>query len=203
MTKLSPTFIDTNILIYCAHMKNIDVFAWINELYEKVYVHIDVLAEVKQNATTVEQKINELHWILFDPTSEHSLDELQYTAYEYFFEKVSIDFANYQNSRAFKQTVDTGDISILTSCLTLGINLITSNDTDFQQIIPLNNYRISSSIENEPDKLIEVHGLFELGKLLIEKSICKKRDYFKFLSAIHIKDAQLNAIKNELNKLFS
>ena len=56
MTKLSPTFIDTNILIYCAHMKNIDVFTWINELYEKVYVHIDVLAEVKQNATTVDKK---------------------------------------------------------------------------------------------------------------------------------------------------
>lgn len=202
MNKNLPTFIDTNMLIYLAATEKINPFLWLDQLYEQIYVHVDVLNELTKNAKNIVQQVTELKWTVFDPSSEQCLTDEQFIMYEAYFDQVRADFKNYQNTRTHKKTQDVADISIITSCLTLGVNLITSNDSDFQEILPKQQYKIASGIEEEPDKLLEVHGLLQLGRLLIENEICSRKDYFKFLSAADIKEKQRQNIKHTLTEEF-
>lgn len=76
-------FIDANIIIYAESFKKTDVFLWINNLYEEIYIHKTVLDEVKLSSARekIDSFINRNRWILFDPEDESSLSDDMYDLY--------------------------------------------------------------------------------------------------------------------------
>ena len=42
-----PVFIDANIIIHAASFRQADVFDWLNRLYGRIIIHIEVLEELK------------------------------------------------------------------------------------------------------------------------------------------------------------
>lgn len=43
MKRKGKVFIDANIIIHAGSFQKADVFHWINQLYEEIYIHIEVL----------------------------------------------------------------------------------------------------------------------------------------------------------------
>ena len=58
-------FIDANIIIYAESFEKTDVFLWINDLYEDIYIHKTVLDELKLSSTRkkINSFITEKRWI--------------------------------------------------------------------------------------------------------------------------------------------
>lgn len=71
-----PVFIDANIIIHVASFRQADVFDWLNRLYGRIIIHIEVLEELKISSVRekVEVLIAEGKWTLFNPESEVSIE---------------------------------------------------------------------------------------------------------------------------------
>lgn len=178
------TFIDANILIYIVEYKKDAVDKWFEQLYDFIYIHKDVLDELRTKGVRdfFQTKITDSdQWILFDPEDERSLTEEDYNLYEGFYNETRKQFGVYQEGRDYKSTTDKGDIAILAGCLFMEIPLITSQDSDYKTVIDKFNLKVSYGIESIPDEKIKVHDLLELGNKLIGKRICKRSDYRKFV----------------------
>ncbi|MEY8560179.1 hypothetical protein AALF85_05720 [Jeotgalicoccus halotolerans] len=87
-------FIDANIIIYADSFGKTDVFEWINNLYEEIYIHKIVLEEVKLSSARkkIEGFITEKRWLLFDPEDEKALTDNQYDLYEAYLDDVYESF---------------------------------------------------------------------------------------------------------------
>ncbi len=180
---LSPTFIDTNIILYILNFKDEDITEWLSQLYEKIYIHKDIYDEIYTNKKAVDELLKHENWLLFDPDSEYTMSDSEYNEYTAYHDNVRDVFLAYQFERKNKQSLDTGDISILASCLHQKVKLITSNDKDFIEVITREGYSLAADTIEEEDIAIEVIGLAKLGVLLISNGICERKKYKKFLSA--------------------
>ena len=127
---------------------------------------------------------NSLIWRLFDPEDEQQLTEEEYDIYQEIFEDVREQFTQFQHERTHKSTTDSGDIAILAGCLFQQVPLITSQDSDFKKFLDKSDLKVSSGVEEVPDKDIEIHDLLNLGKLLLEKDVCTKSQYKQFFKAV-------------------
>ena len=72
MKRKGKAFIDANIIIHVGSFQKTDVFQWINQLYEEIYIHIEVLKELQIPSIRkkAEEFITSGQWILFDPQEE-------------------------------------------------------------------------------------------------------------------------------------
>ncbi len=180
---LSPTFIDTNIILYILNFKDEDATEWLSQLYEKIYIHKDIYDEIHINKKAVDELLEHEHWLIFDPDNKFTMSDREYDEYTAYHDNVRDAFLEYQYERKTKQSLDIGDISILSSCLHQKVKLITSNDKDFIEVITREGYSLAADTMEEEDIEIEVIGLAELGVLLISNGICERKKYKKFLSA--------------------
>jgi hypothetical protein len=77
-------FIDANVLNFAAFYQNSNVWDWLNELYETVYIHVSVLNEllIKQVEDKVQEMIDNHKWILFDSDDLRCISDEQFVIYE-------------------------------------------------------------------------------------------------------------------------
>ncbi|MBM7710041.1 PIN domain-containing protein [Enterococcus lemanii] len=186
MSEGLKTFIDANILFYMNDFRKYAVDEWLEQLYDTIYIHKEVLEELKlENVKKFYQdKLeNSRKWELFNPEDEDCLTEDQYDIYMEIFNQIRIQFKEFQEEREEKNTTDSGDIAILAGCQLLEIPLITSQDSDFEKVIDKYDLKISHGIEELPDESIKVHDILKLGNQLIERNICTRSQYKKFCKA--------------------
>ncbi|HIZ52466.1 MAG TPA: hypothetical protein IAA20_00790 [Candidatus Enterococcus avicola] len=184
MINKNKTFIDTNILLFMKSFDKYPVDEWLEALYDTIYVHKDIVEELKSEATRnfIQNKISiSKIWKLFNPEDEEFLSEEDYHIYEAIYNQNRIYFNEYQKTRKHKATSDLGDIAILSGCQFLKIPLISSHDSDFRAIIGQYDLKINDGLEVDEEELISVDSLFEIGDKLIEKEICRRSEYRKFI----------------------
>lgn len=70
-------FIDANMINYAAAYQRDDVFLWMNDLYEEIYVHRAVWDEllVSSVRTKIDAMLTQEKWKLFDPEDEQVLSD--------------------------------------------------------------------------------------------------------------------------------
>ncbi|MGL6102690.1 MAG: hypothetical protein ACRC00_05910 [Exiguobacterium acetylicum] len=53
-----PVFIDANIIIHTTSFRQVAVFDWLNRLYRRILIHVEVLEELK--ISSVREKVDVL-----------------------------------------------------------------------------------------------------------------------------------------------
>lgn len=157
MTRLDQTFIDTNILLFMCEFKKYQVDHWLEQLYDTIYIHKDIMDEIQSESVKefMQAKIEvSKTWQLFDPDNEQLLTEIEYAIYDAIYEQYRQYFSEYQEKRKNKMTSDLGDIGILAGCQFLKVPLITSHDNDFKEVINQYNLKINEGSETVPEEFI-------------------------------------------------
>lgn len=180
-------FVDANILIYCAKFRKSNSFAWLNDLYQTVYIHQMVLDEVVENESRsiIESAIESFHWKIFDPDDELELSYEEYKIYEFHLETIKRAFQNLDkkkevDGRQLKGTNDLGEMHSLAAALFLDAQIICSNDYDIREVIQDNQLRIQYGNQ---DALLRQDTLVDFCYLLITHSVEKPSLVRKFLKA--------------------
>lgn len=184
MTRGHRTFIDTNILLFMCNFEKYQVDKWLEQLYDIIYIHKDIMDEIQLDSVRqiIQTKIKMSEtWQLFDPDDEQILTEEDYIIYHAIYDQYRQYFSEYQEKRINKMTSDLGDIGILTGCQFLKIPLITSHDGDFKEMINQYELKINQGLETDLEEWMKVDSLFDIGDKLIEKGICKTKEYKKFI----------------------
>lgn len=155
-------FIDTNILFHADSYQLDNIFEWIDQLYEEVYIHRIVLEEiVSPNARQkVQSYIDLKKWHLFDPDDENCLSDDLYEIYEGYVSDVkqafrALDKKKEKQGRRLKGTNDLGEIHCIAAALLVSATIICSNDSDIQEVIDDNNLEVASEDEEQNIKLVQ------------------------------------------------
>lgn len=184
-------FIDANIIIYAESFEKTDVFLWINDLYEDIYIHKTVLDELKLSSTR--KKINgfitEKRWILFDPEDEETLSDALYDLYDAYVGNIHESFRQLNakkivESRELKYTNDLGEIHSLAAAVLLNAGIICSNDLDIREVIEDSEILITADDETE-SVLITQDTLEDFCFYVIVYEIAKRRIARTFFKTIH------------------
>ncbi|AQX55891.1 hypothetical protein [Priestia flexa] len=150
--RLGKVFIDTNIINYAIGFRDADIFAWIKEIYETIYIHQSVLDELVINKHIAQKYIDQKDWLLFNPTDNLTPEEL--VVYSFYVDRVTTGFANLDKKkkkerRPIKNTTNIGEIDSLAGALYLSANLICSNDFDIKEVI--DDERLTVNITTDDD----------------------------------------------------
>lgn len=192
MRRNGKTFIDSNILIYGESFQKADVFCWIHNMYESIYIHKTVLDELitgkaREKVTDLIDKDN--HWILFDPDDEQTLSDEMYDLYESFVKDIreafhQLDEKKREEGRPLKNTNDLGEIHSLAAAMLFSANIICSNDVDIREVIEDSQLSITLE-EDEESLLIEQDTLEDFCYYAIVLGIDKPSLIRKFFKTVH------------------
>lgn len=184
-------FIDANIIIYAESFEKTDVFLWINDLYEDIYIHKTVLDELKLSSTRkkINSFITEKRWILFDPEDEDTLSDALYDLYDAYVDNIYESFRQLNakkivESRELKYTNDLGEIHSLAAAVLLNAGIICSNDLDIREVIEDSEILITTDDETE-SVLITQDTLEDFCFYVIVYEIAKRRIARTFFKTIH------------------
>ncbi|MBT2281427.1 hypothetical protein J7E51_26590 [Priestia megaterium] len=150
--RLGKVFIDTNIINYAIGFRDADIFAWIKEIYETIYIHQSVLDELVVNKHIAQKYIDQKDWLLFNPTGDLTPEE--FGVYSLHVGRVTTGFVNLdekkkKDGRPIKNTTNIGEIDSLAGALYLSANLICSNDFDIKEVI--DDERLTVNITTDDD----------------------------------------------------
>jgi rRNA-processing protein FCF1 len=183
-------FIDANIIKYATDYQKMDVFSWINALYEEIYIHQSVLEELV--VTSLRQKAEEMlqskQWKLFNPDEESTLSDELFPLYESYVKDVrnsfrQLDEKKQVEGRPLKHTNDIGEIHSLAAAMILSANIICSNDFDIREVIE--DAPIMITIDEEKDSiLIEQDTLEDFCFYVVKFDIAKIKIVRKFFKSI-------------------
>lgn len=155
-------FVDTNILFHADAYELDNVFEWIDQLYEEVYIHQMVLDEMLRPSTRqkVQHYIDSGLWFLFNPDDENCLSDDLYAIYESYVSEMKQAFRQLNEKkkaqgRRLKGTNDLGEIHCLAAALLLSATIICSNDGDIQEIIDDNQLEVASKDEDFNVRIIQ------------------------------------------------
>ncbi len=200
-----PVFIDANIIIHAASFRQADVFDWLNRLYERILVHVEVLEELK--ISSVREKVDVLiaegRWTLFNPESEVSIEtDALYDLYLVYLQEVrmafeQLDEKKIREGRPLKHTSDLGEIHSLAAARLLSADLICSDDADIREVITDADLRVIN--EDEEEVLIRQHTLIDFCMNLKRHDIVKRSTVRKFFKSIRPRD--LNQFDEQMNKM--
>lgn len=184
-------FIDANIIIYAESFEKTDVFVWINNLYEEIYIHKTVLDELK--LSSVKEKIMGFitgkRWLLFDPEDEDILSDDMYDLYDAYVDNIhesfrQLDEKKIAESRKLKNTNDLGEIHSLAAAVLLNASIICSNDLDIREVIKDSEILITVDEETE-SMLIMQDTLEDFCYYVIIHKIAKRRAVRTFFKTVH------------------
>ncbi len=204
--RLGKVFIDTNIIKHAADFRSSNVFQWICDLYELVYVHQGVYDELILGSlkSIVDQLIKNNDWILFNPYDDHTLTDDEYAIYDSLHQDVisafeRLDTKKESEGRIIKGTKNYGEISSITACLFLGANLICSNDQDIREVINDEHYIIVDE-ENDSERMIIQDTLSDFCYYCVEQGVASKKEAKRFFKASLAGDNKLSEKLNILNE---
>ncbi len=191
-----PVFIDANIIIHATSFRQADVFDWLNCLYGRIIIHIEVLEELKISSVRekVEVLIAEGKWTLFDPESEVSIEtDALYDLYLVYLQEVRVAFEQLdekkiREGRPLKNTSDLGEIHSLAAARLLSAELICSDDADIREVITDADLRVINYEDEEV--LIRQHTLIDFCMNLQRHDIVKRSMVRKFFKSIRPHDIQ-------------
>lgn len=191
-----PVFIDANIIIHAASFRQADVFDWLNRLYGRIIIHIEVLEELKISSVRekVEMLIAEGKWTLFNPESEVSIEtDALYELYLVYLQEVRVVFEQLdekkiREGRPLKHTNDLGEIHSLAAARLLSAELICSDDADIREVITDADLRVINYEDKEV--LIRQHTLIDFCMHLQRHDIVKRSMVRKFFKSIRPHDIQ-------------
>lgn len=191
-----PVFIDANIIIHAASFRQADVFDWLNRLYGRIIIHIEVLEELKISSVRekVEVLITEGKWTLFNPESEVSIEtDALYELYLVYLQEVRVAFEQLdekkiREGRPLKHTNDLGEIHSLAAARLLSAELICSDDADIREVITDADLRVINYEDKEV--LILQHTLIDFCMHLQRHDIVKRSMVRKFFKSIRPHDIQ-------------
>lgn len=130
-------FVDSNMIIFAADFQQANVFDWINELYQNVYIHKEVYNELlfPSVKNTVDGLIASGKWSLFDPKSATSLSPIEQEIYQQRLTDVKDAFHRMNLQRIAtgkrpKTVSNLGEIATIAACLMINAGIICSNDFD-------------------------------------------------------------------------
>lgn len=183
-------FIDSNILFYAACFQKENIFGWITALYEKVYIHQEVLNELLDGKARnlVQELLDSGIWVLFDPENEDCLSDEEYEIYLQYLDDVQQGFRNLDHKkrsmgRRIKGTKDIGEMHIIAAALMTSSNLICSNDYDIAEVISDEEFKISFGGDEEQKSELIIQDTLEdfcyyvvLNGIAIRKN---SRNFFK------------------------
>lgn len=189
MKRKGKVFIDANILIHAASYQSADVFQWINELYEEIYIHKVVLDELRISSVRqkVEMYIKQGAWYTFDPDDEETLPDDLFAIYEGYMGDMrqafeDLDQKKVKESRSLKHTNDLGEMHCLAAAMLIGASIICSNDYDIKEVIEDASIKVTSNEESE-SIFIEQDTLVDFCYYVIRKEIASRSVARKFLKA--------------------
>lgn len=189
MKRKGKVFIDANILIHAASYQSADVFQWINELYEEIYIHKAVLDELRISSVRqkVEMYIEQGAWYMFDPDDEATLSDDLFAIYEGYMHDMRQAFADLnqkkiREDRSLKHTNDLGEMHCLAAAVLLGASIICSNDYDIKEVIEDASVKVTIDEENE-SIFVEQDTLVDFCYYVIRKEITSRSVARKFLKA--------------------
>lgn len=117
---IKEPFIDANI-IHVANSRQVDVLDWLNSLYDRLLIHVEVSEELKISLKRekVDVLIAEDRWTLFNPKFEASIEtDVLHDLYLVYVEEVQVVFEQLdekkiKEGRPLKHTSDFGEIHSL------------------------------------------------------------------------------------------
>lgn len=192
MKREGKAFIDANVIIHANVFERADVFQWINDLYEEIYIHIEVLNELKVSSVKkkVIQFVESGQWRLFDPEEETYIPtEEMYDLYIKYVRDIQdafrqLDEKKVKQGRPLKNTNDLGEIYSLAAAMLLSAGIICSNDFDIREVIEDTPIRITENEEKE-SILMQQDSLEDFCFFVITHGVADKSTVRKFLKATH------------------
>lgn len=191
MKRKGKVFIDANMIIHAGSFQKTDVFQWLNQLYEEIYIHIEVLNELQ--VASVRKKADEFiasgQWILFDPQAETLIPtEELYDLYVIYLRGMreafyQLDVKKEAEGRRLKNTNDLGEIHSLAAAMLLSAGIICSNDLDIREVIEDAPIYITIE-EDEESVLMEQDTLEDFCCFVISHEIAERSMVRKFFKAI-------------------
>lgn len=191
MKRKGKVFIDANIIIHAGSFQKADGFQWINQLYEKIYIHIEVVKELQ--VPSIRKKAEEFvasgQWILFDPQEETLIPtEDLYDLYVIYLAEMreafhQLDVKKETEGRRLKNTNDLGEIHSLAAAMLVSAGLICSNDFDIREVIE--DTPIYVTVEEEEESiLMKQDTLEDFCYFVISHEIAERSTVRKFFKAI-------------------
>jgi len=192
MKRKGKSFIDANIIIHANVFERADVFQWINDLYEEIYIHIEVLNELKVPSVKnkVQKFIESGQWKLFDPEEETCITtDALYDLYLEYVRDIQeafrrLDEKKVSQGRPLKNTNDLGEMHSLAAAMLLSASIICSNDLDIREVIADTPICITIK-EEEESMLMQQDTLEDLCCFFVSHEIAERSIVRKFLKAMH------------------
>ena len=191
MKRKGKVFIDANIIIHAGSFQKTDVFQWMNQLYEEIYIHIEVVKELQ--VPSIRKKAEEFvasgRWILFDPQEETLVPtEDLYDLYLIYLAEMreafhQLDVKKEAEGRRLKNTNDLGEIHSLAAAMLVSVGIICSNDFDIREVIE--DTPIYVTVEEEEESiLMEQDTLEDFCYFVISHEVAERSMVRKFFKAI-------------------
>ncbi len=197
-------FIDSNMIIFAADFQQANVFEWINELYQNVYIHKEVYNELlfPSVKNTIDGLIAGGKWSLFDPKSATSLSPIEQEIYQQRLTDVKDAFhrMNLQRIAAGKRpkTVSNlGEIATIAACLMINAGIICSNDFDIRTVVVMEDYRISLE---DKDELISQDSAEDFCVYCVQQNVVSRKLVRNFYKTIIVEDVNRSRKLTQLNE---
>ncbi|MBM7709229.1 hypothetical protein JOD14_001399 [Enterococcus lemanii] len=136
-------------LIFAANFQKENVLEWMDNLYENIYIHIEVYNELltSEIKNTVVSFVTEKQWLLFDPADSSCLTKVEQEIYRNRLTDVKESFremnlTKIEEGKRMKPVSNFGEIATITACLMVNARVICSNDFDIRTIAIQEDYRV-------------------------------------------------------------
>lgn len=188
--------IDTNLLMQALDYRKYDVFDWIDQVYENIYVHIEVINEfrIESERKSILRTINDRGWNLFDYNDEKSLPNEHRTLYWSYYDEVRLGFENLKakkeaQGRIPKTSNNLGEIHCIALAQLISGNIISSNDYEIREVIENEDIRVYSTELNE-DIPIEQDTIEDFCFYCVQAGIVKPSAVIGFFKVCHGSDSK-------------
>lgn len=190
----AQVFIDANIINFAVTYQKNDILGWLDELYDTLYVHSEVLAEIliDSNKKIVLERIDKGKWIFFDPNDPEQITDDEFPIYERIVKYIEQGFKRLDEKkklqgRRIKGTSDTGEIHSLAAAIFMSVGYICSNDYDIREVIQDEQLLVGSDEALTPELIVQ-DTIEDLCLLCVKENISTKREVRQFFKFVYNQD---------------
>lgn len=207
--------IDTNLLMQALDYRKSNVFDWIDQVYENIYVHMEVVNEfqIESERKSILEVIEVMGWKLFDHNNKDCLLDEHKSLYWTYVKEVHEGFEKLKakkeaQGRIPKTSNNIGEIHSIALAQLISGNIISSNDYEIREVIEDENIRVHSP-ELKEDILIEQDTIEDFCVYCVQANVVKPSDVLKFFKICHSSDSKdkleekVSSLKNRLMDVLS
>ncbi|QFT91166.1 hypothetical protein FIU87_21170 [Bacillus sp. THAF10] len=192
--RAGKVIVDTNILMNALDFRKCNVYDWIDEVYEEIFVHIEVVNEfrIETEQKAIIAEIKKRGWNLFDHNDQTCLPNNQKTLYWKYVNNASEGFENLKTKKEAQKRIpktssNLGEIHSLALAQLISANIINSNDYEIREVIEDEKILVYST-DIERDIFIEQDTVEDFCTYCVQGRIAKPSDVIKFFRVCHAND---------------